>query len=127
MVLPKTLRLKGYKCFDYLYKEGRRYYGPSMVIRTVNAKSKLLKHKSRTMPLSPFKVAVSISHKVSKKAVIRNQLRRLFHEYLSKKQIKKFSQTGIWVLISLKPKSSNESPENLLRECDKLLFKSGLL
>ena len=41
MVLPKHMRLKGHRCFDFIYKEGSRYYGSSMVLRVAKANTKL--------------------------------------------------------------------------------------
>ena len=46
MVLPKQMRLKGYRCFDYIYKEGSRYYGYSMVLRVSISNSKLQVQKN---------------------------------------------------------------------------------
>ena len=127
MVLPSSLRLRGYKCFDYLYKQGNRYYGSSMVIRVALAKPKLLK-KTKTINTkdgNSTKCAISISHKVSKKAVIRNKLRRIFHEHLRLRLGKSNSQN--WALITLKPGSSIKNSKFLLKECDKLLSKAGLM
>ena len=122
MVLPKQLRLRGYKCFDHLYKQGVRYYGSAMMLRVVFSRPRLLKESSSKNSL---KCAVSISHKVSKKAVIRNRLRRLFHEHLKIRL--KNSNSQSWALISLKPGSSIKTTEFLLKECDNLLSKAGLL
>tara|TARA_Y100001968_G_scaffold299276_1_gene309781 strand:+ start:2131 stop:2502 length:372 start_codon:yes stop_codon:yes gene_type:complete len=122
MVLPKQLRLRGYKSFEHLYKQGTRYYGSSMVLRVVFSKPNLLKSTNNK---NTFKCAVSISHKVSKKAVTRNKLRRILHEHLIQR-LKKLDSKS-WALISLKPDSSVISSEFLLKECDKLLSKAGLL
>tara|TARA_Y100001968_G_scaffold49042_1_gene39377 strand:- start:1176 stop:1559 length:384 start_codon:yes stop_codon:yes gene_type:complete len=125
MVLPAQLRLRGYKCFDYLYKQGNRYYGSAMILRVVISKPKLLKSTSSKINKKLLKCAVSISHKVSKKAVVRNKLRRLLHEHLKARLNN--SQDEYWALITLKPDSSVKTVEFLLKECDKLLFKAGLL
>ena len=125
MVLPKQLRLRGYKCFDYLYKEGKRYYGSLLVLRVAKAKPKLLKNKIEKV--NTLKCAVSISHKVSKKAITRNKMRRTLHDYLSKKLLKANYRSWDWALFSLKPGCSNEDSLKLIKECDKLLLKSGLL
>ena len=126
MVLPKHMRLKGHKCFDYIYKKGSRFYSPSMVLRITNANTKLnsIKRKSKIKP--SIKCAISISNKVSKKSVTRNKLRRLFHHHLSSKLSRVEKRHEIWAFISLKPSCLQNSHSELLKECDKLLNKSGI-
>ena len=126
MVLPKHMRLKGHKCFDYIYKKGSRFYSPSMVLRVTNANTKLhfLERKSKIKP--SIKCAISISNKVSKKSVTRNKLRRLFHHHLSLRLSNMTCDNEIWAFISLKPSCMKNSDSTLLKECDKLLTKAGI-
>ena len=126
MVLPKHMRLKGHKCFDFIYKKGTRFYSSSMVLRVTNANTKLYfkKNTSKFKPL--IKCAISISNKVSKKSVTRNKLRRLFHQHLSNKLSNICLNNEIWAFISLKPSCMQNSNSNLLKECDKLFFKAGI-
>tara|TARA_Y100001968_G_scaffold267892_1_gene258025 strand:- start:755 stop:1123 length:369 start_codon:yes stop_codon:yes gene_type:complete len=121
------MRLKGYKCFNHLYKEGHRYYGSCLVLRVAKAKPILLKVPNQKSNLNSLKCAVSISHKVSKKAVERNKLRRLFHNYFTQIFEKVNTNNSNWFLLSLKPICSEKDSENLLKECEHLLLKSGLL
>ncbi len=126
MVLPKHMRLKGHRCFDFIYKDGKRFYSPSMVLRVTKANAKL-QVKGKILKGRPsIKCAISISNKVSKKSVTRNKLRRLFHHHLSYKLSKISLHSEVWAFISLKPSSMKTSNSNLLKECDKLLIKAGL-
>ena len=126
MVLPKHMRLKGHKCFDYIYKKGSRFYSPSMVLRVTNSNTKLhfIENKSKIKP--PVKCAISISNKVSKKSVTRNKLRRLFHHHLSYRLSSKRTDNEVWAFISLNPSCMQNSNSDLLKECDKLLTKAGI-
>ena len=126
MVLPKHMRLKGHKCFDYIYKNGSRFYSPSMVLRVTNANTKLhsIERKSKINP--SIKCAISISNKVSKKSVTRNKLRRLFHRHLACKLSNIDLCNDIWAFITLKPSCMQNSNSDLLKECDKLLIKAGI-
>ena len=126
MVLPKHMRLKGHKCFDFIYKKGTRFYSSSMVLRVTKANKKLQSKKINSEVNSSIKIAISISNKVSKKSVIRNQLRRLFHHHLSTTFSKIKNEQEIWAFISLKPSCMQNSSSNLLKECDKLLNKAGI-
>ena len=126
MVLPKHMRLKGHRCFDFIYKAASKFYGPSMVLRVTNANTKL-QFKGINSKIRPsIKCAISISNKVSKKSVTRNKLRRLFHHHLSQKLSKMNFQSEVWAFITLKPSCMKNSNSTLLKECDKLLFKAGL-
>ena len=126
MVLPKHMRLKGHKCFDFIYKEGSRFYGASMVLRVTQANRKLANEGIHSFTKHSIKCAISISNKVSKKSVTRNKMRRLFHQHLSNKLSKVKFDNEIWAFISLKPSCMQNSTGNLLKECDKLLTKSGI-
>ncbi len=126
MVLPKHMRLKGHRCFDFIYKEGSRYYSPSMVLRVANANTKLQVKGSNSSIRPSIKCAISISNKVSKKSVIRNKLRRLFHQHLSSRLSKICLEREVWAFFSLKPSCMKNSESNLLKECDKLLNKAGI-
>tara|TARA_Y100001968_G_scaffold55516_1_gene46727 strand:+ start:2097 stop:2483 length:387 start_codon:yes stop_codon:yes gene_type:complete len=126
MVLPKHMRLKGYKCFDFIYREGSRFYGSSMVLRITKSNPKLQSKKINSQITPSIKCAISISNKVSKKSVIRNRLRRLFHQHLAHRLSKIKPDEDIWAFISLKPSCMKIPTHTLFRECDKLLFKAGL-
>ena len=126
MVLPKHMRLKGHRCFDFIYKEGKRFYSSSMVLRVTDANKKpqVKGKQSKTRP--SIKCAISISNKVSKKSVIRNKLRRLFHQHFSYRLSNMYLEKELWAFISLKPSSIKNPTITLLKECDKLFIKAGL-
>ena len=127
MVLPKHMRLKGHRCFDFIYREGSRFYSDSMVLRVTKANSNLQAKRVNSKIRPSIKCAISISNKVSKKAVIRNKLRRLFHHHISVKLSKMKFDKDVWAFISLKPSCMKNTTSNLLIECDKLFIKSGLI
>ena len=126
MVLPKHMRLKGHRCFDFIYKEGSRFYSSSMVLRVTDANKKPQVKGKRTKTRPSIKCAISISNKVSKKSVTRNKLRRLFHHHLSFRLSNIEVDNDVWAFISLKPSCMQNSNISLLRECDKLLTKAGI-
>ncbi len=126
MVLPKHMRLKGHRCFDFIYREGERFYSPSMVLRVTKANKKLQVKGINSNSSPSIKCAISISNKVSKRSVTRNKLRRLFHHHLSYKLSKMKTDNEVWAFISLKPSCMKQSNIDLLKECDKLLIKAGI-
>ncbi len=126
MVLPKEMRIKGYRSFEYIHKSAKRYRGNLMMIKVAKANKNLI---NKMKPVSPdnlsCRCAISISNKVSKKAVVRNRLRRLIHNHLKLKLFKKKNFSKYWALISLSPSCINKNTKDLLKECDKLLIDAG--
>tara|TARA_Y100001968_G_scaffold84190_1_gene75270 strand:+ start:108 stop:476 length:369 start_codon:yes stop_codon:yes gene_type:complete len=120
------MRLKGHRCFDFIYKEGERFYSPSMVLRVTKANENIQSKGIGSKINSSVKCAISISNKVSKKSVTRNKLRRLFHHHLTYRLSKIKLKNEVWAFISLKPTCMKNSDSNLLHECDKLLTKAGI-
>ena len=121
------MRLKGYRCFDYIYKEGSRFHSHSMVLRITTGDPKLQSKVKNLNRKCSIKCAISISNKVSKKSIIRNRLRRLFHQHLTIRLSNIDISREIWAFISLKPSCMERPPNTLLKECDKLLLKAGLI
>ena len=126
MVLPKHMRLKGHRCFDFIYKEGSRFYSSSMVLRVTNANTKLQFKGIKSKIRPSIRCAISISNKVSKKSVTRNRLRRVFHHHLSYRLSNINIDKEVWAFITLKPSCMKSSNSTLLKECDKLLTKAGI-
>ncbi len=127
MVLPESMRLKGYRCFDHLHRSGTRYHGSLMVLRVAKARPQLLSNSPKKESAQPCRCAVTISNKVSKRAVVRNRLRRLLHDHLSERLASKTDLSNSWALLSLKPHSSEVETNPLLEECDRLLRNAGFL
>ena len=129
MALPGQHRIKGQRAFDFLYQHGRRHHGGWMVLRLADARPALLKTPPQTtgQPAdSPWRCAVVISNKVSKRSVRRNQLRRLLHHHIQQALQSLPCERRAWLLISLKPGSADAAPAALLGECDQLLQQAGL-
>jgi len=78
------------------------------------------------MPGERCRCAIVISSKVSKRAVVRNRLRRLFHSHLRLRLETLDQHAGRWLLISLRSDASAVDPAQLLKECDSLLTSAGL-
>ncbi|WP_114994480.1 ribonuclease P protein component [Synechococcus sp. UW179A] len=131
MVLPASMRLRGHRCFDHLHRKGKRFHGSLMVLRKASAHHSLLKYPATTSSSDTpcaartCRVAVVISSKVSKRAVIRNRLRRRLHDHLRTRFEHAPEHASVWILVSLKPGAATED-HDLLEECDRLLEQAGL-
>ena len=126
MALPKSMRLKGHRTFDYIHKNSKKYRGSLMSFKVARSNPQLLISHKLTDISKNFKVAIAISKKVSKKAVVRNKIRRILHEYLLK-IIQNNSHTPYWLLVNLEFGYSYYDENKLLEEFHHLMFKSGLI
>ena len=124
MVLPQRHRLRGSRVFNRLYRQSQRFHGHWMILRVMAAHPALLSQPECRRP-SMWRVAVVISGKVSKRAVVRNRLRRLLHGHLL--ALNPTPLRPSWVVLSLKPGSAELDPAQLLGECSHLLRQAGLM
>ena len=126
MALPKEVRLKGHRTFKYIHKNSRKYYGKLMDFKIAKSCPKLLiSHKNYSF-INNFKLAITVSKKISKKSVIRNRIRRILHEYFLKNYKIKDNRTPYWVLVNLKAGNFYDYEAELLKEFQTLLIKIGL-
>ena len=127
MALPKQMRLKGHRTFKYIHKNSKKYYGELMDFKiSKSCPQILLSHKNYSFS-NNFKLAITISKKVSKRSVIRNRIRRMLHEYFVKNFKKEYNHIPYWVLVNLKGGNFYDYESKLLMEFQTLLLKIGLL
>ena len=127
MALPKDMRLKGHRTFNYIHKNSTTYYGKLMTFKVAKSNPTiLLSHKSSNTS-SKFRVAIAISKKVSKKAVERNKLRRILQDWLLKNIQKINNHKPYWLLVNLKIGDFCNDESRLLEEFQNLMFKSRLI
>ena len=127
MALPKDMRLKGYRTFNYIHKNSIKYHGKLMTFKVAKSNPEiLLSHKFRNTS-DNLRVAITISKKVSKKAVIRNKIRRILQEWLLTNIQKINNHKPYWLLVNLKFGNFYNDKNILLEEFQNLMFKSHLI
>ena len=127
MALPKDMRLKGHRTFNYIHKNSITYHGKLMTFKVAKSNPAiLLTHKFKSNS-NNFRVAIAISKKVSKKAVERNKLRRILQEWLIKNIQKINNHKPYWLLVNLKFEVFCNDKSRLLEEFQNLMFKSRLI
>ena len=127
MALPKDMRLKGHRTFNYIHKNSKKYHGKLMTFKVAKSNPEiLLSHKLRN-PSDNFRVAIAISKKVSKKAVERNKIRRVLQEWLLKNIQNINNHKPYWLLVNLKFGDFYNYESRLLEEFQNLMFKSRLI
>ena len=127
MALPKNMRLKGHRTFDYIHKNSIKYYGKLMTFKVAKSNPGILSpHESRNNS-DNLRVAIAISKKVSKKAVDRNKIRRTLQDWLLKNIQKINNHKPHWLLVNLKLGDFCNDENRLLEEFQNLMFKSRLM
>ena len=127
MALPKNMRLRGHRTFNYIHKNSIKYHGKLMTFKVARSNPEIiLSHKLRNTS-NNLKIAIAISKKVSKKAVDRNRTRRILQEWLLKNIQKINSHKPYWLLVNLKIGDFCNDKEKLLEEFQNLMFKSQLI
>ena len=119
MGLPKAHRLRDRKDYRAVYEQGIRRYSPHLTLIALPAKE----NQNTVIPATTF--GISISKKVSKKAVVRNRMKRQI-----KGVIRTYLQSvnpGWKVVIVVKPKAIKCKYEHFLRELEELLKQTKII
>ena len=127
MALPKDMRLKGHRTFDYIHKNSRIYHGELMTFKVARSNPEILLSHKIKKNTENLRVAIAISKKVSKKAVRRNKIRRTIQDWLLKNFPKINNHNPHWLLVNLKREYFYNEENKLLEEFQNLMFKSHLM
>lgn len=129
MALPKAYRLKSRQDFQAVFREGMRRHSSHLTMRAL--KPVISQNPSLdtvlATPLTPTKFGISISTKVSKRAVIRNKIKRqitaALHRLLPK------IAPGWRIVLVVKPKTAESQcgSQKFLQELEQLLVQTEVL
>ena len=98
-----------------------------MIFKVAKSNPEILSSHKIKNTSNNLKVAIAISKKVSKKAVERNKIRRLFQNWLLINIKKINNHKPYWLLVNLKFGDFYNDKNKLLEEFQNLMFKSHLI
>ena len=127
MALPKNMRLKGHRTFNYIHKNSIKFHGKFMTFKLVKSSPEILQSHKINIKSNNLRVAIAISKKVSKKAVNRNKIRRILQEWLLTNFKKIHNHKPYWLLVNLKFGDFYNDKTKLVEEFQNLMFKSRLI
>ena len=127
MALPKNMRLKGHRTFNYIHKNSIKFHGKFMTFKLVKSSPEILLSHKINIKSNNLRVAIAISKKVSKRAVDRNKIRRIFQEWLLTNIKKINNHKPYWLLVNLKIGDFYNDKNILLEEFQNLMLKSRLI
>ncbi len=120
MGLRKIHRLKHWRDFRSVYKKGSSCYSPHLVLRALFTGT-----KDQQSPINPSRIGISISTKVSKKAVKRNRIKRQIRGAIA--HILPKMAEGWDIVIVVKPSAIECKYEHFLRELEQLLIEAKII
>ena len=134
MALPKVHRLKHRQDFQHVYQQGICCGGRYLVVRALSSLKPTPSLENHTSPplssgeqpsIKPTQIGISISRKVSKKAVVRNRIKRriraVFLELLPE------ISPGWKIVVVVRSPAIECEYEHFLRELKKLLRKAEII
>ncbi len=124
-MLPQQNRIKLTRDFSQVYRRGEKAVSKYLVLRV------LAPHASAQPEVEPFllsgesppptRVGITVSQKVSKRAVVRNRIKRRVRAAM--RELLPRLQPGLWIVINLRPAASQCEYGEILRELEQLLTK----
>ena len=120
MGLPSIHRLKHWRDFRAVYQKGIRLHGSCLTLRALS-----IRPNEMQSPLLPTQIGISISTKVSKKAVERNLIKRRIRGALQ--ELLPEVNDGWQIVIVVKPQAIKCKYVDFLRELKQLLIQSNII
>lgn len=119
MGLPSQHRLKRRLIFQSVYQQGIRRSSRYFVILALPVDKSACSNSVYTQ------IGISVSRKVSKKAVIRNRIKR--HIRIAFRSLLPQISSPWYIVIVVKPEVKECNYEHFLRELEKLLIKANII
>jgi ribonuclease P protein component len=119
-VLPKPHRLCTTQDFTRVYQGGRKALSPHLVVRVLSL------HASSdpgypSPPSSSCRVGFVVSQKVSKRAVIRNRIKRWLRAAMA--TLIEDLPSSLWIVVNVRPGADQCNYGDFLRELRQLLIQ----
>ncbi len=114
-MIPKQNRFRGNKPIERVYKTARPVRSDAFTIRVKKSN------------IEGYRLAVVVSKKVSKSAVVRNRIRRRIFEHARKSFTKNQAVSGKEIIVTVFEESiALAEPTDLAAQLEKLYKKAGL-
>ncbi|MBE9170443.1 ribonuclease P protein component [Pleurocapsales cyanobacterium LEGE 06147] len=120
MGLPKANRLRNRRDFRAVYEQGIRRYGSHLTLRALQVND-----RTSPSPSNPPLIGISVSQKVSKKAVIRNRIKRQIRGAI--RELLPLISPNWKIAIVVRPGAAECKYEHFLRELKQLLVEAKIV
>nr|WP_239121444.1 ribonuclease P protein component [Spirulina major] len=125
--MPQANRLKHWRDFQEVYQRGKRYSGSYLTLRSLSVmpKSETGATEAEITLIPSTRIGISIGKKVSKKAVVRNRIKRQIRAAI--REILPQMSGGWKLAIGVKSTATKCEYEHFLRELKQLLTRAEVL
>ncbi|USR91471.1 ribonuclease P protein component [Phormidium yuhuli AB48] len=123
-MLPKAHRLRHWKDFQTVYRRGHRARARVLGLRAYRQSQPETEGNS-THSVPPTRFGISVGRKISKKAVVRNQIKRRLRAAL--RQLLPRVQPGWDVIVIAYPEAKECNSRHFLQELEQLLARVEVL
>ena len=120
MGLSKKNRLRNWRDFRAVYSQGIRRNSPHLILRGL-----LTTNSDRQSSIEPTRLGISISQKVSKKAVVRNRIKRQIRGAF--RELLPLVCPGWKIVIVVRSQAIKCKYEHFLRELEQLLKEAKII
>lgn len=120
MGLPKANRLRQRQDFDRVYQSGKRRRATGLHLVILRQPNPV-----ETLEVLPIQVGISISKKVSKRAVVRNRIKRQLKAIV--RQFLPRIESGLRMVILVRSEALTYNYGQFLQELEQLLMKAEVL
>ncbi|MFB2923748.1 MULTISPECIES: ribonuclease P protein component [Aerosakkonema] len=127
VALPKANRLKHRDDFSAVFRKGIRRSSANLTLRALR-KSADSDRDKRSPPKEsevPSRIGISVSQKVSKRAVIRNRIKRLLRAAF--RHLLPRLKKGWCLVVVVKPEAQRCEYQQFLQELEQLLAEAEVL
>lgn len=124
-MLPQQFRLKHFRDFDTLYKEGQ--FAGADIVTMKYWKIDITRFPNRAYKTDDLRIAFTVSTKVNKSAVKRNKLKRQMREVMRLLLQKNNIQPGFLIVFMAKKEMFDQSYEKIEQSVMYLLKRARLL
>lgn len=125
MSLKREYRLKNWRNFKKVYEKGRFYRSDNLNLKALFDPPPDQKSNLSNEELPPTCLGISISKKVSKKAVVRNRIKRLIKACF--RELLPLINQGWKLIIIVRSTAIECEYEHFLRQLKKLFNKAGII
>jgi len=129
--LPQANRLRHWRDFKAVYQQGIRHSRRHLTLRGLPQHTKAVDKAKQKMSIRideskpPTRIGISISQKVSKKAVVRNRIKRQLRAIL--RQLLPQILPGWQLVVVVRPGAQECDYAQFLRELKQLLVEAKVL
>jgi ribonuclease P protein component len=125
MALPKPHRLRHRKDFSAVYQDGRRFKGRHFVLIILPSWLDREKLDTEEPMRPPSQIGISISQKVSKRAVVRNRIKRQLQGIFQ--MFRPRLKPGLKVVVTVRSSAVGCEYKEFLQELEELLRRAEVL